>query len=362
MEAWLAKAQAYILSRAKRFRWPLVGGAVLLFAVSTGLFWYVIVGGTRSAPAAQPETETVEEEASETLARRLDGMIAPAGEETLAPRAVIIENHPDARPVSGLSKASVVIEAPVEGGITRFLALFDPKTALDEVGPVRSVRPYYVEWARGWNASLFHVGGSPEALDLIKTLDGFVDVNEFAYGNSFWRDRRRSAPHNVYTDLGRMDAVIERKNATGTSSVEAWHFLDPAPEDERGDASDVRIPYGGAFSVSWAYDRGTGLYTRSQAGRVQKDRDGSSIEVENVIVIKTEERVLDDVGRLRIRTTGSGDAVAYRDGKKFILRWSRVPGGVIRFEGADGSEYLLTRGKTWIHVTTNDVIFAGFEG
>lgn len=363
MDTRLAKAQAIIMSYAKRFRWPLAGGAVLLLAVSIGLFWYVLAGGLRSAPAiANGDVEPEEIIAQDTLPRLLDGVLVPAGDEAFAPRAVIVENHPDARPVSGLSAASLVIESPVEGGITRFLALYDATTTLDEVGPVRSARPYYVEWADGWNASLFHVGGSPDALTLIKSLDDFVDVNEFAYGTSFWRDSRRSAPHNTYTDRERMHAVLERKNATTTRAVEAWHFIDAAPEDERGDVETIRVPYGGSFNVSWTYDDARGVYVRSQAGRPQIDRDGTPIEAENVLVIKTEEQVLDDVGRLRIRTTGSGEAIGYRDGKKFILRWSRAPGKPMRFEGNDGTEFLFTRGRTWIHVTTKDAIFGGFEG
>ncbi len=364
MDTWLAKAQATVMSHAKRFRWPLAGGAVLLLAVSIGLFWYVIAGGLRSAPAVANGPAEEERTAAESglVPRYLDGVLVSAGEEAYAPRAVIVENHPDARPVSGLAAAQLVIEAPVEGGITRFLAFYDATTTLDEVGPVRSARPYYVEWARGWNASLFHVGGSPEALDLIKSLDGFVDVNEFAYGTSFWRDRRRAAPHNTYTDRERMDAVLERKNATSTRAVEAWHFIDAASSTDRGNGDTIRVPYGGSFSVSWEYDRERNVYVRSQAGRPQVDRDGTPVESENVIVIKTEEQVLDEIGRLRIRTTGSGEAVAYRDGKKFILRWSRAPGKPMKFEAGDGSEFLFTRGRTWIHVTTNDLVFGGFEG
>jgi hypothetical protein len=360
MELRLAELQAFVLSHAKRFRWPLIGGAVLLLVISLSLFWYIIIGGTRLTPAAEPEQQGETQEApADVLPRRLDGVLVPVGEEAFAPRAVMVENHPDARPVSGLSAASVVIEAPVEGGITRFLAFFDATTIIDEVGPVRSARPYYVDWANGWNADYFHVGGSPEALELIGSLDGFTDVNQFAYGSSFWRDNRRVAPHNVYTDRDRMDAILQRKDATDEHAVEAWHFIDVASSTDRGDVTSVRIPYGGSYNVTWTYDVDRGVYVRKEAGFIQKDRDGSIVEAENVIVIKTDEQVLDEVGRLRVRTTGSGEAIGYRDGKKFVLQWNRVPGQPMRFEGNDGSEFLLTRGRTWIEVTTKDEIFGG---
>lgn len=359
MDHWLKKIQA-LMAKMQPFRWHIAGGAVLLVIASMFLLSYVIAGGTRTGQAgsAPMPTSTIDILAK-LVTRRLDGVLVSPQDAAYPPRAVMIENHPDARPVSGLSLASVVIEAPVEGGITRFMALYDATTTLAEVGPVRSARPYFVDWANGFRASYFHVGGSPEALDLIKSLSGFMDVNEFAYGNSFWRDSRRAAPHNAYTDKDRMDAILGRKQATGTHAVEAWHFIDMASSTDRGDVKSVRISYGGSFNVTWNYDAERGVYVRNQGASVQKGRDGSVIEVNNVIVIKTEQQVLDDVGRLRVRTVGNGEAIAYRDGHKFILRWRRAAGEPMRFEGDDGAEFLFTRGKTWIQVTTDDATFAG---
>ncbi len=359
MDNWLKKIQA-LMGKMQPFRWHIAGGAVLLVSASILLSWLVITGGTRFGQTdPQPLATSTIDVIAKLVTRRLDGVLVPAGDEAYPPRAVMIENHPDARPVSGLSLASVVIEAPVEGGITRFMALYDATSTLEETGPVRSARPYFVDWANGFHASYFHVGGSPEALDKIKTLPNFVDVNEFAYGTSFWRDSRRVAPHNVYTDKERMDVILGRKQATGTRAVEAWHFIDMASSTDRGDVKSVRIPYGGSFNVTWNYTAERGVYVRNQGAVAQKDRDGSPIEVNNVVVIKTEQQVLDNVGRLRVRTTGNGEALAYRDGRKFILRWRRMAGEPIRFEGDDGAEFLFTRGKTWIQVTTDDTIFGG---
>jgi len=111
----------------------------------------------------------------------------------------------------------------------------------------------------------------------------------------------------------------------------------------------------------WRFDKDRQVYIRSVAGRNVLDKQGSSIDASNVVVIKTEEEVLDDKGRLRVRTTGSGEAIAYRDGDKFSIRWRRSPGEPIRFETVDGIEFLLRPGKTWIQVTTDDKIFAGLE-
>ncbi len=349
-----------LLGYAKRFRWQIAIGTVLIVGLCLLVLGLVLSGVTRSRH--DQDNDVGFQVPTSTLAlvdRRLDGVLVDPEIASLAPRAVMIENHPDARPVSGLSKASIVIEAPVEGGITRYMAFFPASSTIEQAGPVRSARPYYVDWADGWNAAYFHVGGSPEALEKISALQDFLDVNEFAHGSTFWRDTNRSAPHNVYTKQSLMDAIVTKKGAASSTMPLAWHFQDMASSTDRGDTDLIRIPYGGSFNVRWNFDKERGVYVRSLAGAVQKERDGSTIESDNVIVIKTEQQVLDSYGRLKVRTTGSGEAIGYRDGKRFILRWRRSIGEPMRFESTDGSEFIFNRGQTWIEVTTDDVIFAG---
>jgi len=352
-----------ILGYAKRFRWQIAIGTVLFVSACLAVLLFIFLGFSQKPVVVVTPQEIVEATSTEVLVpRRIDGVLVPALIADLAPRAVIIENHPEARPVSGLSRASLVVEAPVEGGITRFLAFFAASTTLDQVGPVRSARPYYVDWADAWNASFFHVGGSPEALEKISVMKDFVDVNEFFQGDFFWRDTKRFAPHNVYTSSDLMDAILEKKQASSSTTPLVWRFQDAASSTDRGDVGSIRIPYGGSYNVRWLYDRERGVYTRRVSGMAQKDRDGSEVEAENVIVIKTDQQILDSYGRLKIRTTGNGEAVAYRDGKRFVLRWRRSPGEPMRFESSDGTEFLFTRGRTWIQVTTSDLIFGGVGG
>lgn len=351
-----------ILGYAKRFRWQIAIGTVLFVAACVAVLAFIMLGYAQKPEPDVTKEEPVQATTPEALvARRLDGVLVPSSIASLAPRAVIVENHPEARPVSGLSRASIVFEAPVEGGITRFLALFPSSSTIEQIGPVRSARPYYVDWADAWNASFFHVGGSPEALEKISVLKDFVDVNEFFQGDYFWRDKTRFAPHNVYTKSELMDAVLEKKLTASSTAPLAWRFQDMASTTDRGDAVSIRIPYGGNYNVRWSYDKDRGVYTRYVAGVAQNDRDDSAIETENVIVIKTEQQILDSYGRLRIRTTGNGEAVAYRDGKRFVLRWRRSIGEPMRFESSDGTEFIFTRGRTWIQVTTSDTIFAGLD-
>jgi len=352
-----------LIGRAERFRWQIAGGAVLLILISIGLFWMAISGNSRPAtnqpdiavPAFVTTTESL-------VPRKLDGVLVPRGQEALLPRAVMVENHPDARPLSGISAASIVFEAPVEGGITRLMALYDPTSTVEEIGPVRSARPYYVEWAQGFHASYFHVGGSPDALTLLGSgLKNITNLDQFFNGPSFWRDNVRFAPHNVYTSKELMDPLVARKVATGTIAVTSWHFQDAATTTDRGDALTINVKYGGSFNVQWTFDKERGVYVRKDGGTIQKDRDGTAIEAENIVVIRTDQQILDSYGRLKVRTTGSGQAIAYRDGKKFPIRWIRASGEPIQFASTDGSEFLFTRGRTWIEVTTDDIIFGGLE-
>lgn len=346
--------------------WMIGGGVIIVLCIV--VFVLIISGKTRRTPqAAAVIVESATTSQALLVPRYLDGVLDAPAAANVAPWAVMIDNQLDARPQSGLSAANVVIESPVEGGITRLMALFAPTSTLPEIGPVRSARPYFVEWANSWNASYFHVGGSPEALDLIKTLGTrFKGLSEIANGWAFWRSSARSAPHDVMTNGERMQMLIDRKGFASSTMPIAWHFLEGANSAttstvRQGDVTRAVIAYGGSYSVTWRFEKERNIYTRYVSGRAVKDALGSVIEADNIIVIKTDAQVLDEKGRLRLRTTGSGDAIAYRDGNKYSLRWRRSPGEIMRFEAEGGSEFLLRSGKTWVQVTTDDVSFAGLE-
>ena len=129
----------------------------------------------------------------------------------------MVDDHPAARPQSGLSLADVVWHAPAEGGIPRYLAIYQSHLRKDLIGPIRSARVYFVLWASEWNALYGHSGGSPQALALLRREgqgEYVYDANEFRYGGgAFRRESSRSAPHNVYTDAARMRRLAARLGA-----------------------------------------------------------------------------------------------------------------------------------------------------
>ncbi|MBI5221693.1 MAG: DUF3048 domain-containing protein [Candidatus Magasanikbacteria bacterium] len=120
---------------------------------------------------------------------------------------IMIDNHPDARPQSGLVAAKIVYEAPAEGGITRYFAIFDSIQSVEKVGPVRSARPYFVDWLEEYSGLYMHCGGAPEALAKIKSEKVF-DADEFFNGPYYWRDESRIAPHNLFTKSEQIKKII----------------------------------------------------------------------------------------------------------------------------------------------------------
>ncbi|MDD5438178.1 MAG: DUF3048 domain-containing protein, partial [Patescibacteria group bacterium] len=271
--------------------WPyLAGGVVLILLVSYALFRFALSGHKSAEANGNATTGTATTTQTDLVGRKLDGVLVRPEDAELQSWAVMVEMHPDARPLSGIAKANLVFEAPVEGGITRLMAVFDATTTLPSVGPVRSARPYFVEWADGLNSVYAHVGGSPEALNRIMGLAGFRNLDEMANSKYFWRSKDRYAPHNVYTDRQYLLLAAQTKGWR-TQPVTSWTY-DNSTSTTQGNYRTVKIPYGGSYSVEWKYDPEQDLYTRYMGGKKFADADGSVIQTKNILVLVTEQQVL----------------------------------------------------------------------
>lgn len=319
--------------------WPAIAaGVVLVIAVSAGLMWYALSGTGRHSTAAPAEVATSTVSVSSTsplVMRTLDGVMVSSTDELVNPFAVMIDNHPDARPPSGINQASVVVQSPVEGGYTRFMAVFDASTTVPEIGPVRSARPYFVDLAAALHAVYTHVGGSPDALTQITNTPGFHDLNQFFNGDDFWRDNSRAAPHNVYTSTTLLNQAADAKGFMPTPFT-PWRYQDVTTSTATG--TDA--------APDWKFDPTDGVYVRTASPTV--DRSGAPIEAVNLVVIQTDMQVIDTDGRLKIRTTGRGDADVYVNGVKHSATWYRASGDWYSFETNDGTNVTFDRGTTWI--------------
>lgn len=318
-----------------------VGAVVLIVLV---LLWTLVV-----SPTSQDEGN-LEEETPTVYTGPRHPLTGARVEENVQPAvyAVVIENATDARPQDGVDKAFLVMEAPVEGDITRWLAFFSADEEVEELGPVRSARLYFVQWATDWDALFAHVGGSPESLALIRSV-GTHDLDEFFNTSTFWRSRRRAAPHNVYTESVRLAAAWDR--IVGRD-VSYWPFLFEEMLPNVDALQTTNVSFGNRFyDVSWQFDPETNRFTRFQNGAAHAMRDGSLIEVSNVIVMFTDVSVIDAEGRKRIRTEGTGDALLMRAGSQEEVEWRRDASDTrTHFVFKDGEEATLVPGKTWIHV------------
>lgn len=335
--------------------WRIVAlGAVLIVAVSAGLLVFAL-SPKASRSSAEIGSDSPQEQVSPSaFARLLDGvMVGDASSTALLPIAVMVENSADAWPLSGPAKANLVIEAPVEGSITRFMLVFDASATTTEIGPVRSARPYYVQIADGLGAFYAHVGGSPEALNLVASLDRVTDYNEFSHGWSFWRSSSRAAPHNVFTSMEELLAGASSSHAV-PQAFSSWTYTDDALVTGTRTETEIDVPYQGLYRASWAYDEATRVYTRTQGNAIQKDTDGTIVRARNVVLMESPVAVLDEIGRLSVGTKGSGRAAIFHDGQIFEGVWRRSEGEHLRFETVEGRAIPFARGSTWISIISEE--------
>jgi len=279
-------------------------------------------------------------------------LVADEAATKQAVTAIMIENSPDARPQSGIKKAGVVFEAIAEGGITRFLTLFqEQKPQL--IGPVRSLRMYYVDWLAAFNASVAHVGGSAASLTEIRN-GSYRDIDQFFNSASYWRATDRYAPHNVYTSFAKLDALNKAKGYT-TSSFDGFTRIDGKPSAKPNAKSVIINISSVLYNTSYTFDAKTNTYARSLGGVPHLDRENGQITPSVVIALKVNEStVLEDGYRQKIDTIGSGDAVIFQNGDAINATWSKASRkDQIQFTDIKGKDIPLVRGQTWTSAVPN---------
>jgi len=271
------------------------------------------------------------------VAAVINGTWLPADQAERATRhpiAVMIDDAAAARPQSGLADADLFYQALAEGGIPRYMAVFqvgDPKA----VGPVRSARRYYVGWAKEWRALYAHAGGAPNALAAIRQANRRTlwDADQFRYSTTLYRIRERRAPHNVYSTGKKLRALGRRLGATAPFTEPAWTFKEPAELAERPVGGSIVVPYR-ANRITYRYDRETDRYVRGVSG-ARTQRDGTTKQVvapANVVVLymgtaplrnDKSSRHNEKKHRIDIDYIGTGRALIFRDGEVIKATWSK---------------------------------------
>jgi hypothetical protein len=266
--------------------------------------------------------------------------------------AVMIDNMIDSRPAYGLSRADLVFEAPTEAGITRFLAVFCGDEPADfKIGPVRSLRPYFLDFAEDIEAPIAHVGGSPEAMARIKN-SSVPDLDQYYNGGYFERSSDRLAPHNVFTNIKKLTSFLNNRFPNFRAEREVWQYKDESSA-QNTEAKEINVDYiRPEHLVRWVYDSASNSYFRYQNGAEHTDADGSKISAKNVVIQITDIEVIDEIGRRKIRTTGEGKAMIFMDGKIIRGSWEAEKRSLVRFYDAAGREIQFNKGPIWIEVVS----------
>ncbi len=300
------------------------------------------------------DNKKIENICADCVRRLIDGVFVKSGQENLYPFAVMIENHSEARPSAGLAKANLVFEAEAEGGITRFLAVYASGENIEKIGPVRSVRSYFLDWAQGLSAVLAHCGGSPDALAKI-ALNPAYDLNEFYNGQYFWREASRAAPHNIYTSSELINKFLQNKKLE-TGVYLPWQFKDDSPISTAS-SSQISIsfkpPY---YLVEWRYNQARNDYSRLLAGSFHQDEDKQTVTAKNIIIMTIPAQVVDAELRLKMSDLGSGQAVVCQDGQCQEGSWRKEKSSSqLRFYNLASQEFQFNAGTTWIEVVRPEV-------
>ncbi len=321
-----------------------------------------------SAPAATPSptpapTPTPTPKPTPILVRAaLTGRLVAPRDAAQHPIALMIDDAPAARPQSGFNAASIVWQAPAEGGTPRYMMVFQDQMPKD-VGPVRSARDYFITWAAEWKAVYGHVGGSPQALATLRAKGNgqlVYNADEFRWGGTYYRRiRTRSAPHNVFSDAKSLRVMATRVGAKNTPLDEplkaVWRFRADAPLAERPSGGIIRVSYR-LNKIEYRYDRATNTYLRGVSGaKKQIDPvDGKQVAPKNVVIMMVSFGPLNDGSnkhRLEARNVGTGKAWIATNGRTIVGTWKKASvAGPTRFYDKDGKAVLLTIGQTFIQV------------
>jgi hypothetical protein len=279
----------------------------------------------------------------------LTGLPAPHGRVPDRPvLAIKVENYPDARPQAGLNAADLVYEELVEGGITRFVALYQCHDA-PRVGPVRSARTADPDILAAFGRPILaYSGGAPNVVRVVNAAD-LIPIDETRGGDAFTRDPSRPAPHNLYAATKALYRVARSRD--GAPDPVFTYAEDLELRSRR--VSRVHLPFSSTYAdVWWTWSRRDHAWLRSHGDVPHRDEDGEPVSATNVVV-QVVDTVIGPRGGItpHLELTGSGRAYVFRDGRMILGRWERPSlREPARFLTRDGAEIPLAPGRTWVEL------------
>jgi hypothetical protein len=287
----------------------------------------------------------------------LTGVEAPRATVPHRPAlAIKVENAPEARPQAGLNDADVVVEEPVEGGYTRFIAIFHCGTS-DRVGPVRSGRTTDPAYLSQFGEPLFGYSGAAPGVTRGVQRSELIDLNYSVATDAYARDPARIAPHNLYTTTV---ALWKAGRGSGTTPGRVFTYAERWNSTAKK-VSTVHLPFSSVSDVVWTWSRADHAWLRFHGDQAHQLDGGSQVSATNVVIQVVDVstgRIIDAAGNPSpiVKLTGSGRAYVLRDGRVIKGRWERDSlDDLTRFVTKDGTEIALAPGRTWVELLPSTI-------
>ena len=271
--------------------------------------------------------------------------------------AVMLDNHDDARPQAQISKADIIYEYRVEGEFTRYMALFQSNFP-ENVGPVRSARPYFVQTAKEYNAIYAHWGGSVAGLEEVKKRN-VVDLDGIALeGIVFHRNKNvgKRAPHNGYISLPELEKYLVEKGVDVNDNTASLNFYDKEANIEGLDVKEITLNFNNRYKTKFIYDEATGKYKYIRQGQpVIDEATGQEFDTDNLVVLFQKGVVAGPKGTLKMANIGTGTGLLLQKGKLAPINWEKENEDartILKYP--DGTEVKFYPGRTFFSIVDEE--------
>jgi len=313
----------------------------------------VLVGCAEEPPAPMPTptpsyTYTYVTPAPTVIAP-LTGEVIPAGTAINPSLAAKIDNHKAARPQVGLERTDIVFEELVEGGLTRYVAIWQSDVP-DEIGPVRSIRPMDPDIVSAFGGIIAYSGGQQRFVALMQAAPVFNAIHgQKATADTFYRTKTKTAPHNVLVKA----AIVVSEHTDLPAPTQQFAFAaDAAGSTASKDgeaATALNLVFSNASAPSWTWDATRGQYLRAQLGVADMDSAGGQLGATNVIVVRV--GIDTGLGVPKTQLIGSGEAWVSSNGKSVHATWSKdAATSAIVLRDDQGVTIRLAPGNSWIEL------------
>lgn len=339
------------MSLTRRGKLGVAAGTVAVLAIAA-VGYFATFPNTAPAIVQQAMSKVGLAEEPPPPACPLTGQPAPHDEVPDRPvLAIKVENLAEARPQAGLDRADIVYEEPVEGGITRFIVVYQCHDA-NRVGPVRSARTTDPGVLAQFGRSAFGYSGSAGRVDRVVDRADLIDVRYDVAVDAYAHDDSRPSPHNLYTSTKALWKAAKSNHGPPDAVFTYSTELDARSRK----VSSLHLPFSSYSDVFWKWSRRDAAWLRFHGTEAHTLEGGSRVAAESVVVMKVEVTVPAGSLSPEVALTGSGKAYVFRDGRMVVGQWERPTlGDVTTFWTRDGQVIPLAPGITWVELLPNTI-------